>query len=534
VPAERFARFDVAPVINDEGQVAFLVGPELVPGKPFAGNTSVWKELDGSLRAVAATGAPAPGLEPGTAFGNFFGLNWNDAGHTAFGSLLTGATVHGDNRRAIWCEDSEGLQLVARQGDRAPGTDKDTAFADFVTDPAFNGAGQVLFFADVRQAGPNQPATSGLWAGTAGAVKLISRAGDHAPGAGEDVRFLAQMFESPFSNRPRMNSAGGTAVLGFLEGPNVAPESNGGIWSNMRSDTLQLVARNGDTAPGTGPNTTYLSFTSPPAINDAGHVAFLAFLTTAGAAPTRESSLHDTIGPVNHLGLWSDRSSALDLVVRIGDEAPGVEPSAHFVDFENPLLNGQGRLAFGAAVSGPGVGAHNEVGIWSEGRRGAGKLELVARSGDAAPGTEPGVKFVNFLSPALNGAGQIAFGAVLTGAGVGQAEGNALGVWAEDRSGELHLIARTGDAVEVEPGDVRTIAFLDFASDTGGEDGRPRGWNDVGQLAFRARFTDGSSGIFVSSAVSVPEPANCGMPFAWLGVLLICKGNRARVRRASL
>jgi len=41
---------------------------------------------------------------------------------------------------------------------------------------------------------------------------------------------------------------------------------------------------------------------------------------------------------------------------------------------------------------------------------------------------------------------------------------------------------------------------------TGNSDGRPSAFNNLGQLAFAARFTDGSSGIFVSNAVAVPEP----------------------------
>jgi hypothetical protein len=37
---------------------------------------------------------------------------------------------------------------------------------------------------------------------------------------------------------------------------------------------------------------------------------------------------------------------------------------------------------------------------------------------------------------------------------------------------------------------------------TNGSDGRPRGFNNVGQLAFWASFTDGTQGVFVSNAVA--------------------------------
>src|SRR5882724_12091865 len=42
---------------------------------------------------------------------------------------------------------------------------------------------------------------------------------------------------------------------------------------------------------------------------------------------------------------------------------------------------------------------------------------------------------------------------------------------------------------------VRTVVPLNTS---GNEDGRSRGFNNLGQLAFRASFTDGSAGIFVA------------------------------------
>ena len=48
--------------------------------------------------------------------------------------------------------------------------------------------------------------------------------------------------------------------------------------------------------------------------------------------------------------------------------------------------------------------------------------------------------------------------------------------------------------------DLRTIEFL--SPDSG-----HIGFNDRGQVAFYARFTDGTSGVFVSGAVAIPEPS---------------------------
>jgi hypothetical protein len=105
----------------------------------------------------------------------------------------------------------------------------------------------------------------------------------------------------------------------------------------------------------------------------------------------------------------------------------------------------------------------------------------------------------------LNNAGQIAIRGGLYGSGVDSTNND--GIWATDRTGALQLIARRGDPLEVAPGDFRTISGLNFVGNTGTSDGRPSHFNNLGQLAFSAEFTDGSSGIFVSNRVAIPEPA---------------------------
>jgi hypothetical protein len=106
---------------------------------------------------------------------------------------------------------------------------------------------------------------------------------------------------------------------------------------------------------------------------------------------------------------------------------------------------------------------------------------------------------VNFASLdsnslALNDAGQLAFTAQLTD--------NSSSLWATDVAGSLHLIARKGGQLEVAPGDFRTVNALAFAGGAGTSDGRRLGFNNSGQLAFSANFTDNSTGIFVSNAVA--------------------------------
>ena len=495
IAADEFQRFDVAPVINDSGQVAFFAAPRLLVGEPFAGNTSVWSEQNGVLNLVVEQGDAAPGFEPKVEFSEFFDLAFNNAGHTAFRSRFSGEDINAQNRDSIWLSDSAVLQPYLRSGSAAPGS-ADSAIIDAIVDPfAINDAGQIAVNLEVAGNGGIGLVEAGLWSGRPGQVVPVARAGQQAPGTELGVVFASQGFEPPFSEQTRINAAGNVAFQGFLTGPGVVDANNGGIWSNASASSLQLIARNGDIAPGTG-GLRFLSVTSRPNINSSGHANFLAFLEPG-----------PTVTELNRIGIWSTRSGDLELVFRLGDRAPGADADVNFLDLQTPVMNSGGSLAMVAVVTGPGVNSSNETGIWSEGLAGQGNLELVARANDPAPGTGAGVTFANFLDPTINELGQIAFQAILAGPGVGDDEGNLRGLWAQSTTGDLKLIAREGDLLEVAPGDFRTIDFLLFASGVGDDEGRARGLNDQGQIAFHARFTDGSGGVFVSNVVAIPEPS---------------------------
>jgi hypothetical protein len=117
----------------------------------------------------------------------------------------------------------------------------------------------------------------------------------------------------------------------------------------------------------------------------------------------------------------------------------------------------------------------------------------------------------------------LAFLAPLTGNGIDASNDRSL--WVARPNG-LEVLTRTGDLLEVHPGDIRTIATLGFTylSDTGS--GMASGFNDLGQLAFIATFTDGTSGVFVAQATPVPEPRAATL-VAFGSVGLICRRSLA-------
>jgi len=206
--------------------------------------------------------------------------------------------------------------------------------------------------------------------------------------------------------------------------------------------SFSTVALTGDPAPGTDPNVVYSGF-SPPVLNGAGQTAFIGSLTGPGVDLT------------NDRGIWSEGGGSLSLIAREGDSAPGTDPNVVYSGFSPPVLNGAGQTAFIGSLTGTGVVFANETGIWSEG---SGSLSLIARDGDAAPGAGPGVAFDglggNRGDLSFNEAGQTAFTGLLTGPGIDLSNNN--GIWLGG-TGSLALIARTGDpAPDTEPGVVYT------------------------------------------------------------------------------
>ncbi len=467
------------PVIDDTGQTAFW---GLITGTGVGGtnDTGIWSEASGALSLVARTGSAAPGTAAGVVYIFMSTPVLNGAGQTAFHSSLTGTGVDSTNDRGIWSERSGALALVAREGDAVPGTAAGVVYTSFITgSPVFNDAGQTAFTGYFNGPGVNITNNQGIWSEGSGVLSLVARKGSAAPGTSAGVVY------SFFFINPVLNGSGQTAFWGKLTGTGVNVTNNTGIWS-QGSGVLGLIARSGSTAPGTAAGVVFASFDGPK-LNGAGQTAFWGSLTGTDVDNT------------NDTGIWSEGSGVLALVARKGSAAPDTAQGVVFTSFGNdPILNDAGQIAFRGALTGTGVDGTNDTGIWSEG---SGALALVARSGDAAPGTPAGVMYGRMNTPVLNGSGQTAFKSNLTGTGVTTV--NNWGIWATDSAGVLTLVARAGDLFDVNDDplidDLRTISLLALTVNSGGGDGYSTSFNDDGQLAFKLNFTDGSQGIFVAT-----------------------------------
>ena len=497
-----FRTFSI-PVLNRSGEATFDASLNR-EDEPLR-SRGIWSEQSGGLVLVAQSGDSAPGVEDAVflSFGwpefqqtpLFFGESvQSNGGSTAFYSALFGSGAFGGSK-SIWSitPNSE-LALVARGGNEASGT-QGRLFSEFKL-PVLNSRGQTAFVASLAHAS-STPEDLGIWSeGGKGDLRLVALENTPAPGTG------GALFN--FLSDPVLNSAGQTAFRGAVD---AASLTSRGIWSEGGGEELKLVARAGEDVP-SDTNTHFFLFRDPT-INNVGDIAF-------------QANLISDEGPSSgNVGIFAERGgNDLAFAARGGEPAPDAD-GAQFRFFNDPVLNSAGSLAFVGFLSGDGITSTNDSGVWSEG--GGNGLQLVALEGTAAPGAS-GALFSSFVNsvfpseaPILNGMGRTAFLGTLTGPDVN--EDNEKGIWAEDVQGNLTLIIREGDRIDVNDDplidDFRTVEKLFLSRGSGNEDGRRSGFNDRGQLAFSARFTDDSRGVFVSNLVAVPEPSSILMLIAF-------------------
>jgi len=489
-----FRRFSSGGTLNNNGQVAFqgvlLTGTGVDRG--------IWSEGgDKGLELIARSGSPAPGTESGVYYANIGVHNFSDNGRIVFWSWLQGVNVGLSDNIGIWkAGGGNETELISRGGMDLPGTESGV-FMIGLGAIALNNNGQAAFWAPLNEPDEFGRSSEGIWSeGGGNGLELIARSGSVSPSINGDIRFIN------IDNGLALNDFGQVAFVGSFIRPGSGEPVRSGVWTGSKSTDLRLVLDNLESPPGTENGTTF-STLAYPKVNNNGQVAFWSRLQGNG------------IDSSNDAGLWSEGGgNGLKLLAREGLPAPGTGSNVNFGNLNPPqVINENGRVAFWSRLIGNGVDSSNDEGLWSEG--GGSGLELVVREGSAAPGVSEDVYFGSFMKNrgrypglVLNGQGRVAFLGPLTGSGVSIRNDEA--IFAEDRFGKLQLIVRNGDIIDVDDGvgtDLRTIARLYFFYGSGNQDGGRSGFNDFGQLAFTAEFIDGSSGIFVSNLVAVPEPA---------------------------
>lgn len=368
------------------------------------------------------------------------------------------------------------VSMVIREGDQPPGVSPPgtviTGFAQgIINNNGVIGIRTVLQF-------PTPPAGSGRIGFAShifedGAPTLIAATEHDAPGFPPSLPFATVGGLS-------LNSSNEHAFTGAVFDPNTGFLVAAGVWSGSFT-SYDLIAATDDPAPGTEQGTLFDIPQGTPAKGSSGDVIFKSLLK----------------GPEivfgNDIGLWRDRDGVLSLVVRLGDPAPEISPTAIYAGIgETPVGDSSRTAVFRGEFVGEGINTANDmaiIAVMSDNSR-----RVVARTAQQAPGVPDGQFFTNFpIPPTINANGRAAFLGQLIGQDVDAT--NREGIWVVEEDGSAELVARQGDAVEVAPGDVRTIFELSALLSQSVDTGEPRGIDDADELVLTILFTDLSSAI---------------------------------------
>ncbi|MEX2112744.1 MAG: choice-of-anchor tandem repeat NxxGxxAF-containing protein [Pirellulales bacterium] len=379
-------------------------------------------------------------------------------GEVVFQAVINGASTTNDF--SIWSYKNGVQSLIVREGDGVPGGS--IFFA--VDTPRIGENGQVAFGAGIRAS--NGSTTGSIWARQNGLLNLVARQGAIPTGASPSLA---------------MQQIGGVSATGsnvaFMEG-DININSNVRIWSGLPGG-LRLVAAELTPAAGIGGGVllnelTPFNTSSRFSVNASGDVAYRGTLSGTGVNAT------------NDVAVWKWHDGSSTLVARTGDLAPGSDAGDRFSRLENPVINNNGAVAFAGRVINPASGSSQPMGIWA-GRGGA--LELVARAGQAAPGTTDRA-FSSFQNPVIGGGDDIAFVASLAVPSGGLS--SVFGLWV-GQPGDLRLVARTGDHL---PGTDPQLELRDF--NFGSNSQNAPAINVHGDVMFQALLTENGSDVFDS------------------------------------
>lgn len=192
-------------------------------------------------------------------FGTFLYLNANDSGKIVFRGTISNSASSADS--GIWTDAPGSLSLLVREGDPAPGI-TDATFFDFPYAIGIGDDGTVGFLARLGGTGVTVDDELTVWTGRPGALKLVAREGDPAPGLGNDVVFDT-FLQASYETGPAVNPYGHTAFVARLRGPGITNSNDDTIWVEDGDGTLRLVVREGSTLPSSGATTAAIGSSNP-------------------------------------------------------------------------------------------------------------------------------------------------------------------------------------------------------------------------------------------------------------------------------
>lgn len=483
----------IAATINERGDVVFtaaLTGA----GAPVNQRSAIFGDFGAGAQLLVRAGDPAPGTI-GANFSSFYIPTLNDQGNLLFSAVLVGPSVVSGNDTGLWQRLGTSTTLVAREGDVIP-LGSGFLFPQFtysngeLANYVFNDSNTAILFG--RLSGSSVDYL--LWNGS---LSSLVKDGDPAPGVPG-----ATLLESGLLVYGGLSDAGRNILSASMTGGGVTTATNTALWMRSPTGQYELLVREGESAPG-GP--------VAQAFGNLSGASYDNFFAAIGTAATGHALFPAFVGSSS--ALFRGTRGNLTRIAGNGVAVPDV-PNTTFDDLGPAVINAHGQVAYAALLVGPPITAANDFGIWSDV---SGSFRLIFRQGDFAP-SAGGALFNAFTNLLLSDSGQIAATASLSGGGITanndlglwmtDASGQLRLVIREGQSFELtpgvNKTVRYFGLVDEDDflSDPTAIAYT---SQTGG----PRALNDRGELALIVEFTDGSRALIVATLPpSLPCPAD--------------------------
>jgi len=492
-----------------------------------------------ALETIVLTGDPAPGGAAEETFVDLLSASVSASGDLVFNAITQRPAD--PRRRGLWRVGSDGVvELILFEDEAVPGSSPPTVVGRPSGNQVIRDSGEVA-----------------LWAG--GTLASIDRSGQvtvlashlgAAPGASIPTAITTECTSS-YRPAPQLTSTGGVAAtldtssygdcsavdgnavlartsttpwttllsrgdpapdlpgvsIDWVDEPQIAENGDVvfGVWLALGGDVdtfndyavfrwsdgaLELIVREQDPLPVPGVIWPPVQLETMPvvAVSRSGEVAFSAWWWDDADEP--------------HSGIWRVGDAGLEPVLMSGDRLPG-QRRFTFADIQLRGLVGDGRpLVWATARDGFGVVPEFD-GYWIQDPDG--RYALLAGLGMTAPVLgEPGAVYDLIDQPVTNEAGDVVFTARIAGPTVGGSEDSV--ALRRPAGGYVRAIAREGDALEVAPGDVRTVFSIPIVGK-----GTPAPFDqgtldERGRLILRAIFTDGSRALLRGHVGGDPAP----------------------------
>lgn len=482
--------------INDNGEIAFY-GTLFDPNVEDSRRRALLTTAGGQLRLIAGHGDIAPG---GGAIPDLFeALPFhppliNNSGQVAFSTRFQVPDISIRKPEALFIDSDGSLQRVASTGSTSTTTGGDIALQAIGRDTLrLNEKGEIAFVAFGDRVDEGNKNAGGIFLRRDDQLSLELESGTPAPGFGS--RVLLQGLQD-FS----LNDNGDIAVVTDLSFPSPFARNDQVVFYYPQGESPRLLAQREESIQ-IGTESFFVEDIRdrPPSISNNGAVAFYTRLDGPGFEFFNDDAI------------VASSPEGLTFLARDNQPLPSIGEgvSLSLWNVFLPTLNSSGDAVFNAFFQGPGIdNSNNQVVVGNR----DGELSIIAQEGMPAPGAGDGVVFSgSFDDIALNDLGQVVFSSKL--AGVGIEDDLTFGLFATDANGVLQLVARDGELFDLDPDpnvmDYRVIESSRpfIGPESVGNDGQSTNFNDVGQLAFSLAFTDGSSGIFIATIGTIPEPS---------------------------